>query len=227
MILFRLARQPGKLVGRMLAVMRSSRLSARITCTRPGSKVVVADAWLPVTLLLGKGAVFELDGRLTINSWNGLRQPVYIRLGADSCLRVAGDFDLGPGCRLILDPGAQLHIGGRRKESASGITERSMIMVRKKLIIGTDMICAWGVFITDCDWHDLSGTPNTEETVIGDHVWIAPNCSVLKGSRIGNGCILATGAVTHRDFYPDGCLLGGIPARILAQGRVWSRDMNS
>lgn len=119
----------------------------------------------------------------------------------------------------------ELYIGGRRDESASGMTERSRIMVRKHVHIGVDLICAWGVFITDCDWHEIIGHTNTQETVIGDHVWIAPNCSILKGSHIGNDCIIATGSVTHRTSFPDGTLIGGVPARVLATGRQWTRDM--
>jgi hypothetical protein len=48
-------------------------------------------------------------------------------------------------------------------------------MMRRRVHIKVDLICSWGAFITDCDWHENIGHPNTEETVIGDHVWITPN----------------------------------------------------
>lgn len=38
--------------------------------------------------------------------------------------------------------GAELGIGGRRRESASGITERSTIMVNRRVSIGVDFVCA-------------------------------------------------------------------------------------
>lgn len=212
---------------RVIRRLRGIRLSALVTAKKPGARIVVADAFLPVTIRVGKGANFILGGRLTLEPWEGNRERIYISLGEGSSLEIAGDFNLGPGCRVIVAPGAHLRIGGRKKESGSGMTERSMIMVRKRVDIGCDLICAWGVFITDCDWHESSGASSTEETVIGEHVWITPNCSILKGSNIGGGCIVATGSVTHRATYPGGCLVGGVPARVLAKGREWCRELKS
>jgi acetyltransferase-like isoleucine patch superfamily enzyme len=205
--------------------LRSAYLTSFVTEKDSNAQVCVTDPFLPVTIKMGKGASFVLKGKLTFDSWAGSRQRVHIELGAGSNLTIAGDFILGNGCRIVVIEGGQLHIGGRLKESGSGITEKSMILVRRRVTIGTDLICSWGVFITDCDWHETTGTCSTEDTVIGDHVWITPNCSILKGSRIGNGCIVTTGAVTHKASYDDRCLLGGIPARVLDQGREWTRDL--
>jgi len=205
--------------------LRSARLTGFVTEKGSNARICVTDPFLPVTIKMGKGASFVLRGKLTFDSWAGSRQRVHIELGAGSNLTIAGDFSLGNGCRIVVIEGGKLHIGGRLKESGSGITEKSMILVRRCVTIGTDFICSWGVFITDCDWHETIGACSTEDTVIGDHVWITPNCSILKGSRIGNGCIIATGAVTHRASYGDRCLLGGIPARALAQDREWTRDL--
>jgi serine acetyltransferase len=50
---------------------------------------------------------------------------------------------------------------------------------------------------------------------IGDDVWIGANCSVLKGARIGDGCIVATGSVVTRGEYPANSILAGNPARVI------------
>ena len=200
-------------------------LESKITKCGPSAKVEVADPFLRVTIDRRKGARFNLNGHLTFEPWARNKEPVYIKLGEESTLTINGDFTIGPGCRIIVSPGAHLIIGGRRNESGSGITERGLLMVRRRMLIGVDTIIAWGCYITDCDWHETVGFSNTEDTVIGDHVWITPNCSILKGSQIGNGCIVATGAVTHKAVYPERCLIGGVPARVLAQDRKWSRDL--
>ena len=225
MLIPRLFKSLWRLPVRAWRVLRSLGLMARVTKRSPGARIVVEDARLPVTIEVGAGASFELCGRLTFAAWLGSRQPIFIKIGDGGSLIVGGDFNLGPGCRIIVEPGAELHIGGRKHESASGITERTLIMVRRRLSIGTDLLCAWGVFITDSDWHETTGATSTMDTVIGDHVWLAPNCSILKGSKIGNGCIVATSTVTHKASYPERCLLGGVPARVLAKGRQWSRDL--
>ena len=49
---------------------------------------------------------------------------------------------------------------------------------------------------------------------IGNDVWIAENCTILSGVKIGNGAVLATGSVVTKDV-PDFSIVGGIPARVL------------
>lgn len=212
-------------LSRVLKKIRGIYLTSLVTKKSSDARIFITDPFLPVTIRMEKGASFILNGKLTFDAWVGSREQVFIQLGESSKLTINGDFTLGNGCRIIIMPGGQLQIGGRLKESASGITEKSMIMVRRRIIIGTDLICAWGVFITDCDWHEMTGICNTEDTVIGNHVWITPNCSILKGSRIGNDCIVATGTVTHKATFADSCLIGGVPARVLAQNREWTRDL--
>ena len=216
---------PCKAAGAALKWIRSSRLTGMVTNRQRRGRIIIEDALLPVTIQVGKGASFTLNGCLSFTSWNGLREKIYISIGEGAALTIDGDFQIGPGCRLVVEAGGQLYIGGRRKESASGMTERTLVMVRRRVVIGVDLLCAWGVYITDCDWHEISGQPSTEDTIIGDHVWLAPNCSVLKGSRIGKGCIVATRAVTRGATYADCSLLGGAPAKVLAEGREWTRDL--
>ena len=49
---------------------------------------------------------------------------------------------------------------------------------------------------------------------IGDGCWIASGVIVIGGVTIGRNCIAAAGAVVTKDV-PDGCIVGGVPARII------------
>ncbi|WP_233954911.1 acyltransferase [Pectobacterium versatile] len=49
---------------------------------------------------------------------------------------------------------------------------------------------------------------------IGRNCWIGAKVTVLDGASVGNGCVIAAGAVVKGQF-PDGCVIGGVPARIL------------
>lgn len=210
---------------RLVCFVRGLLLTRFINGGNRKGRVVLTDPFLPVRIRVGRGAKFILKGKLTLGSFLGGRDCIWISLAENSNLEIDGDFDVGSGCRIVLTAGARLYIGGKRMESGSGITERVMIMVRKHVRIGTDLICAWGCFITDCDWHENVGRPFQEDTCIGDHVWIAGNCSILKGSRIGNGCIVATGSIVHRAVLPDNSLGGGVPFRVLDSNREWHREM--
>lgn len=56
----------------------------------------------------------------------------------------------------------------------------------------------------------------SEPIVIGDNCWLSANCVLLPGSRLGNHVIVAAGAVVNRCF-PDNCVVGGVPARVLKE----------
>lgn len=49
---------------------------------------------------------------------------------------------------------------------------------------------------------------------IGKHVWIGSNATVLPGVTIGDGAIVAAGAVVTRDV-PENTIVGGVPARVM------------
>ena len=50
--------------------------------------------------------------------------------------------------------------------------------------------------------------------IIGDDCWIGSKVTILDGTRIGDGCVVAAGAVV-RGNIPPYSVIGGIPARIL------------
>ena len=49
---------------------------------------------------------------------------------------------------------------------------------------------------------------------VGDNCWFGANVSVMPGVTIGNGCVIAAGAVVTKDI-PDNSLAAGVPAKII------------
>ena len=54
---------------------------------------------------------------------------------------------------------------------------------------------------------------------LGDDVWIGANATVLPGVAIGDGAVVAAGAVVTRDVPPM-TVVGGVPARVIKQIEV-------
>lgn len=50
---------------------------------------------------------------------------------------------------------------------------------------------------------------------IGSDCWIGAKVTILDGVELGDGCIIAAGAVVVAGKYPDKSILGGVPARVL------------
>jgi acetyltransferase-like isoleucine patch superfamily enzyme len=53
---------------------------------------------------------------------------------------------------------------------------------------------------------------------IGKGCWIGAKTTILDGTIIGNGCVVAAGAVVT-GIYPDNCVIGGVPSKIIKYRR--------
>jgi acetyltransferase-like isoleucine patch superfamily enzyme len=72
--------------------------------------------------------------------------------------------------------------------------------------------------------------------VIGDDVWVGANCVILDGVTIGNGAVIAAGAVVTKDV-PHYAIVAGVPAKrlrerfpatvqaVLEASRWWELDL--
>ena len=87
--------------------------------------------------------------------------------------------------------------------------------------IGSHVNLAQGITVTALN-HNFNDTGrrideqgvSTQAVTIGDDVWVGANAVVLPGVTIGRHCIVAAGAVVTKDV-PDGCVVAGIPAKII------------
>lgn len=88
--------------------------------------------------------------------------------------------------------------------------------IGKYVMMGTDV-----VVITRNHAFDRTDVPMMEQgfeaerpVVIGDDVWIGDRVVILPGVHVGEGSILAAGAVVTQDVPPY-AIVGGVPAKVI------------
>ncbi|WP_323483050.1 CatB-related O-acetyltransferase [Polynucleobacter sp. MG-28-Ekke-A2] len=63
---------------------------------------------------------------------------------------------------------------------------------------------------------------NKSAPIIGNDVWIGAHAIILRGVKIGNGAVIAAGAVVTRDI-PENQIWGGVPARFIRNRNINNR----
>lgn len=114
-------------------------------------------------------------------------------------------------------PGAIIEIGDN--VGISGAT----IYARSKITIGDYTNIGGNVKILDNDFHPVDPQARlnddkeqigTAPIQIGKNCFIGCNVLILKGSKIGDNCVVGAGAVVSGSFE-DNCVIAGNPARII------------
>jgi len=105
-------------------------------------------------------------------------------------------------------------------------TAQTSIYCAQQIEFGAGNLLAWDITVLDNDYHSVLDEQGEKinparPVKIGDRVWIGAQTTLLKGTQIGNDCIIAAGSLLHRKFEGDGRLIGGNPARVLKQGVSW------
>jgi acetyltransferase-like isoleucine patch superfamily enzyme len=208
---------------RLICKVRSLYYSSKIDVG--GGKIILTDPYIRFKIKKGKSSELFIKGILRIVPHIGGDNPVIIQMEKNSKFHIDGDFVIGQGVRFYLEQNSILTIGGKEKESGSGITADTLIMVSKNIKIGKDFLCAWNIFISDSDWHSIEGKPHQADVIIGDHVWVANSCSILKGSVISENCIVASHSKVANKEFPKNSMLAGTPALVVKTNISWCRDI--
>jgi len=96
----------------------------------------------------------------------------------------------------------------------------AQIYAHDKIEIGDNCLIGANVKIIDNDFHPidpvarLNSDPNIPHApvTIGKNVFIGMNSIILKGTVIGDNCVVGAGSVVHGKFE-DNCIIAGNPAR--------------
>lgn len=97
--------------------------------------------------------------------------------------------------------------------------------------IGEDCMFAKDTKIFATDFHSIISIKdgkrlNFKKGVnIGNHVWFGANAIILKGSSVGDNCVLGAGTIVSGKFGDNLLLVGASPCKILKKDISWDREL--
>jgi len=174
---------------------------------------------LPANVQVGAGTV--ISGEHCFKRFRG-QLPAALRLGSD-CTMDGVTFAVGESGVAVIGDGCYF----------SG----AVLLCELRIEIGDHVCMGWNVTVGDSDFHPLEPALRLEDAVacspagkelkrppvarkaviIEDYVWIGPAATILKGVRLGLGCVVEPGAVVTHDVPAQARVLGN-PAQIIGAG---------
>ena len=164
------------------------------------------------------GEPSRLDFAVVSARMTGVALASYVPLNAVKlmALRFAGA-RVGRGCALHHGLAARAS-SGISIGADCWIAENVSLDGRGGLEIGDHVLIGSGVQIWTAqhDWRSADFAYESAPVGIGDRAWVNTRSIVLPGVTIGEGAVVAAGAVVTKDV-PPWTLVGGVPATVLGQ----------
>ena len=102
-----------------------------------------------------------------------------------------------------------------------GINKYSRIVAHERIEIGNNVTVGQFVTILDHDHRYIFSGKNMEldgyitaPVRIGNNVWIADKCTILKGVTIGDNVVIGANTLVNKNI-PNNVIVGGVPFKIL------------
>ena len=161
-------------------------------------RVLRPSLWLHLVRLANAAAYAHAEQRAAMTAGPGLA--------------MAPSVSLRNGERI--ECGHEVHVGERCSLWAGDTTGR--------IVLGDNALLAPEVFVTASNYGTRWGTgvpimhqDKAEADVhVGADAWLGARVTVLPGVRVGDGAVVAAGAVVTKDL-PSGCIAAGVPARVI------------
>lgn len=167
---------------------------------------------------LDKDASLILHAKLTMGTKQVQSSKIETRilLEEEAQIIVNGDFNIYAGSYIrVIKKGKLILHGGF-------INENVQITCGDTIEIGKDCAIARDVVIRSFDGHFIKKEEykSSLPIYIGNHVWIGQGAIILKGVNIGDGAIIAAGAIVTKDV-PAHAMVAGIPAKVIQENVDW------
>ncbi len=175
----------------------------------------------PRALLLGRGVRFTHLRNIALGSMVRIGQGTLLSALGTGKLTIGNRSGIGAYSQVVIattpgHPGKHITIGNR-----VGIGEYAYLGGAGGLTIGNDCIIGQ-YFSCHPENHNFTNTQTPirlqgttrKGITIGANCWVGAKVTVLDGVHIGQGCVIAAGAVVTQSMPPN-AVVAGVPAKII------------
>jgi acetyltransferase-like isoleucine patch superfamily enzyme len=98
----------------------------------------------------------------------------------------------------------------------------------RSIVIGAECLFSSYIDIRTSDSHSVIDIASGSrlnygaDVIVGDHVWLGQNVAVLKGSEVGENCVVGMRSVVS-GYIPRDSVAVGVPARVIRSGVTWTQ----
>lgn len=102
-------------------------------------------------------------------------------------------------------------------------------MESTQISIGEDCMFSSDILLRTGDSHSIINTNQnrinrSQDIIIGNHVWIGTKVICLKGTIIGDNCIVGAGSLLNKPYNGNNRIIAGTPAKIIKKDINWLRE---
>lgn len=169
-------------------------------------------------------SIYGNDNRIDIDSNCSLENTLLVMVGNNNQVEIgSGVRFIGP-CTIYMEGNSVLKIGNKTR-----IRGVNFVLRDGRIELGEDCMTSYGVMIRNHDSHKIFKTDDLnkqinlpKDIIIGNHVWLCQNSTILKNVQIGDFSVVAYGSVVTKGCESNS-IVAGNPASIVKQGITWSK----
>lgn len=157
-----------------------------------------------------------------------LNNPLIRIVGYNNQLIIGDSCTIGARCEFWLE-GNNVTITIGDNTSFTNDVEVNAQEDNSSISIGKDCMLSNHIIIRTSDSHPIYDVDSNNRinpakpVVIGNHVWIAPHSTIMKGSIIGDGSIIGSNTIVTKEI-PVNSLAVGMPAKVVKQKIKWTKE---
>ncbi len=143
-------------------------------------------------------------------------------MASGGSLQILGTAIIGEGTTLRCDKGATITLGNHFYCNCN-----CFFRSNNCISFGDDCALGWNVQINTSNghpvYHNGQLTEMSAPVYVGSRVWLTSNVIISKGASVADGSVVAQGAVVNKRFEEPNVLLGGVPAKKIADNIEWKK----